>query len=347
MTETVSSLAALLGGRFVGNGALPIVGVADLRMAGADRIGFVRDVKYRDAARSTRLGALIVYEELDTQAAQIVVEDVALAFAKVALHFHPVPRAKQHSIHPTATVHPEAQLEAPVEIGPNAVLGKVKVGAGTVIMAGAFVGDGTKIGRDCVLYPRVVCYHGLSLGDRVVIHSGAVIGSDGFGYARDGAKWTKVPQLGSVRIDDDVEIGANCTIDRGAIGDTKIGARTKIDNLCHFGHNCVVGEDGAFAGATFVAGSTVFGDRVTMAGHVSIGGHRKIGDDVRIGGNSCVLFDVEEAGDYMGYPLVEKRKWIRLMTAQRDLLELQDQVDELRKAIEQAGGLGSERNDAK
>ena len=342
MTETVSSLATLLGGRVVGNGSLPIVGVADLRMAGTDRIGFVRDVKYRDAARATKLGALIVYEELETQAAQIVVADVGLAFAKVALHFHPVPRARQHSIHPTATVHPEAQLEAPVEIGPNAVVGKVAIGAGTVIMAGAFVGDGTKIGRDCVLYPRVVCYHGLTLGNRVVIHSGAVIGSDGFGYARDGAKWTKVPQLGGVRIDDDVEIGANCTIDRGAIGDTKIGARTKIDNLCHFGHNCVVGEDGAFAGATFVAGSTVFGDRVTMAGHVSIGGHRKIGDDVRIGGNSCVLFDVEEAGDYMGYPLVEKRKWIRLMAAQRDLLELQDRVEELRRAVEGNGGAGSE-----
>ncbi len=342
MTETVSSLATLLGGRVVGNGSLPIVGVADLRMAGTDRIGFVRDVKYRDAARATKLGALIVYEELETQAAQIVVADVGLAFAKVALHFHPVPRARQHSIHPTATVHPEAQLEAPVEIGPNAVVGKVAIGAGTVIMAGAFVGDGTKIGRDCVLYPRVVCYHGLTLGNRVVIHSGAVIGSDGFGYARDGAKWTKVPQLGGVRIDDDVEIGANCTIDRGAIGDTKIGARTKIDNLCHFGHNCVVGEDGAFAGATFVAGSTVFGDRVTMAGHVSIGGHRKIGDDVRIGGNSCVLFDVEEAGDYMGYPLVEKRKWIRLMAAQRDLLELQDRVEELRRAVEGNGGTGSE-----
>jgi UDP-3-O-[3-hydroxymyristoyl] glucosamine N-acyltransferase len=342
MTETVSSLATLLGGRVVGNGSLPIVGVADLRMAGTDRIGFVRDVKYRDAARATKLGALIVYEELETQAAQIVVADVGLAFAKVALHFHPVPRARQHSIHPTATVHPEAKLEAPVEIGPNAVVGKVAIGSGTVIMAGAFVGDGTKIGRDCVLYPRVVCYHGLSLGDRVVIHAGAVIGSDGFGYARDGAKWTKVPQLGGVRIDDDVEIGANCTIDRGAIGDTKIGARTKIDNLCHFGHNCVVGEDGAFAGATFVAGSTVFGDRVTMAGHVSIGGHRKIGDDVRIGGNSCVLIDVEEPGDYMGYPLVEKRKWIRLMAAQRDLLELQDRVEELRRAVEGNGGTGSE-----
>jgi len=342
MTETVSSLATLLGGRVVGNGSLPIVGVADLRMAGTDRIGFVRDVKYRDAARATKLGALIVYEELETQAAQIVVADVGLAFAKVALHFHPVPRARQHSIHPTATVHPEAKLEAPVEIGPNAVVGKVAIGSGTVIMAGAFVGDGTKIGRDCVLYPRVVCYHGLSLGDRVVIHSGAVIGSDGFGYARDGAKWTKVPQLGGVRIDDDVEIGANCTIDRGAIGDTKIGARTKIDNLCHFGHNCVVGEDGAFAGATFVAGSTVFGDRVTMAGHVSIGGHRKIGDDVRIGGNSCVLIDVEEPGDYMGYPVVEKRKWIRLMAAQRDLLELQDRVEELRRAVEGNGGTGSE-----
>ncbi|MEQ1633306.1 MAG: UDP-3-O-(3-hydroxymyristoyl)glucosamine N-acyltransferase, partial [Planctomycetota bacterium] len=165
------------------------------------------------------------------------------------------------------------------------------------------------------------------------VHSGTVIGSDGFGYARDGAKFVKVPQLGNVRIGDDVEIGANCTIDRGAIGDTSIGARTKIDNLCHIAHNCTIGEDCAFAAATFVAGSTVLGDRVIMAGHAAVGGHLKIVSDVRVGGNSCVLSDIEEPGDYMGHPLIEKRRWIRNMVAHRDLFEMQRKIEKLSRLV--------------
>ncbi len=334
MTETVSSLAGLVGGHVVGDGARCIVGVADLRMASADQIGFVRDQMYREAARASKAGALITYEVLETDAAQIVVADVGLAFAKVALHFHPMPRAHGHSIHPTAVIAPEAEIEGPVEIGPHAVVGRARIGAGAVIMAGASVGDSCRIGRECVLYPRVTCYHGVVFGDRVVIHAGTVIGSDGFGYARDGVRFVKVPQLGSVRIDDDVEIGANCTIDRGTIGDTRIGARTKIDNLCHVGHNCVIGQDCAFAGATFLAGSTVFGDRVILAGHVAVAGHLRIADDVRIGGNSCVLRDVDRSGDFMGHPLMEKKRWFRVLGAQRELLDLQDGVEALRKDLD-------------
>lgn len=335
MTETVSSLAALLGGRVVGNGNLVITGVADLRMPGPDKIGFVRDAKYRDLARSSKLGALITFEEIDTDAAQVIVADVGLAFARVALHFHPVPRAKVRSIHPLAVVDPGAQLDGAVEIGPHVVVGKARIGPGTVVMAGGFVGDGCDIGADCVLYPRVTLYHSIVLGNRVAVHSGTVIGSDGFGYAMDGAKFIKVPQLGTVRIADDVEIGANCTIDRGAIGDTRIGARTKIDNLCHFAHNCTIGEDCAFAAATFVAGSTVMGDRVIMAGHAAVGGHIQIASDVRVGGNSCVLIDIVEPGDYMGHPLIEKRRWIRNMVAHRDLFEMQRKLEQLSRRLEE------------
>ena len=338
MTETVSSLAAMIGGQVIGDGSLPIRGVADLRMAGADLIGFVLDAKYRDAARASKVGAIITYEPLDAPAAQIVVADVGLAYAKVAQRFHPGPRAQVHSIHPSAVVHPEADLQEPVEIGPNAVVGRARLGAGTVVMAGAFVGDGCRLGQGCVLYPRATLYHGVSMGDRVIVHAGAVVGSDGFGYARQGASFVKVPQLGSVQVGDDVEIGANTTIDRGAIGDTRIGARTKIDNLCHFGHNCVVGEDCAFAGATVVAGSTVFGDRVIMAGHVAISGHLKIASDVRVGGNSCILQDIDKPGDYMGHPIVEKLKWIRILATQRNLLDIAGAVRQLEKRSEKSDG---------
>ncbi|MGE3171927.1 MAG: UDP-3-O-(3-hydroxymyristoyl)glucosamine N-acyltransferase [Planctomycetota bacterium] len=343
MTETVSSLAALTGGRVVGDGSRKITAVADLRTAGPDRIGFVRDQKYVAAARSSKAGALITYEELElgNETAQIVVADVGLAFARVASHFHPPPRARGRAVHPTAVVAEGAEFEGDVEIGANAVIGRVRIGAGTVIMAGVTIGDGSRIGRDCVLYPRVTCYHGVVLGDRVLVHSGAVLGSDGFGYARDGHSFVKVPQLGGVRIADDVEIGANCTVDRGAIGDTVIGARTKIDNLCHVAHNCVIGEDCAFAAATFVAGSTVIGDRVIMAGHIAIAGHLSISRDVRVGGNSCILRDVPEPGDYMGHPLVEKLKFIRMMRSYRHLGELFEEVDQLRRAVN--GGAGDSR----
>jgi UDP-3-O-[3-hydroxymyristoyl] glucosamine N-acyltransferase len=344
MTETVSSLAALLGGRVVGNGNQAITGVADLRMAGQDKIGFVRDTRYRDAARTTKLGALITFDELETPAAQIVVADVGLAFARVALCFHPVPRAAMRSIHPTAVIDSEAHLDGAVEVHARAVVGKARIGAGTVVMAGCVIGDDCQIGADCVLYPQVTLYRGVVLGNRVAVHAGAVIGSDGFGYAMDGAQFVKVPQLGGVRIHDDVEIGANCTIDRGAIGDTQIGARTKIDNLCHVAHNCVIGEDCAFAAASLVAGSTVIGDRVILAGHAAVGGHLKIVSDVRIGGNSCILANVDAPGDYMGHPLIEKRRWIRTMVALRDLSDLPRKVDVLEKRLNQRNGEGLGRS---
>ena len=309
--------------------------MADLRSAGPQHIGFVRDAKYRDAAKLSKAGALITPIDLETEACQIIVADVGVAFAKVALRFHPVPRATEHSVHPTAVVHPQAVIEEPVQIGPHAVVGKAHIGKGSVLMAGAMVGDGCSLGEHCVLYPRVVLYHGCHLGARVVVHAGSVLGSDGFGYAREGKSFVKVPQLGGVGIGDDVEIGANCTVDRGAIGDTRIGARTKVDNLCHIAHNCVAGEDCAFAAGTMLAGTTVIGNRVILGGHVVAAGHLKVVDDVRVGGNSVILRDVDKAGDYMGYPLQDKVRFLRTLSAVGEMLEMQSELAALRARLDE------------
>lgn len=325
MTEqTVASLAALVDGRVIGDSSRTIVGVCDLRAAAPDRVGFVRDAKYRDSAKASKAGALITPFSLDTEVTQIVVEDVAIAFAKVAAVLHPPPRATRHRVDPTAIVHPEARLIEPVELGPRVVVGRAEIGPGSVLMAGVVIADGVRIGRDCVFHPNVTIYSGVQIGDRVMVHSGSVLGSDGFGYAREGATWLKVPQLGTVEIGEDVEIGANCAIDRGTMGSTIIGPRTKIDNLCHIAHNVRVGCDNALAAASLVAGSTVLGDRVTLGGHVIVAGHIRLADDVRVGGGSTLLHGIHRSGDYMGYPPVEKRHWLRHLREFRKALRQDD-----------------------
>lgn len=325
MTDvSVAAIAAMVGGRLIGNGELTIRGIGDLRTAGQDRIGFVRHARYAAAAMATGAGAILLAEPLETKASQIVVGDVDIAYAKVATHFHPLPHAREHSVHPSANVHPEAELEAPVQIGACAVVGKCRIGAGTVVMPGAVILDGVKIGRSCVIYPNATLYHGVQLGDRVIAHAGVVIGSDGFGYAREGTTWLKVPQLGTVVVEDDVEFGAGTAIDRGTIGNTRIGARTKMDNQCHVAHNCTIGTDVVMAAGAKVAGSTSVGDRCVFGGNAAAGGHLTIVADVRLGGATVVLRDLLEAGDYMGFPVMQKRKWMRTQHAMQDLLEMRE-----------------------
>jgi UDP-3-O-[3-hydroxymyristoyl] glucosamine N-acyltransferase len=322
MTDvSVAAIAELVGGRLIGDGMRRITGLGDLRTAGPDRIGFVRHARYHTAAGSTRAGALLSATEITTSASQIVVPDVDVAYAKVASLFHPLPKATEHSIHATAVVDAGAELEAPVQIGPRAVIGRCRIGAGTVVMAGVSIGDGCEIGRDCVFHPNATLYPGVQIGDRVVAHATAVIGADGFGYAREGSTWLKVPQLGGVLIEDDVEIGAGTTIDRGTLGLTRVGARTKMDNLCHVAHNCVVGSDVIMAAGVMVAGSTTIGDRCVFGGNVGISGHIEIAADVRLGGGTITFDDVPEAGDYLGHPIMKKRQFLRLLRILRGLVE--------------------------
>jgi len=334
-TETVRFLAELVGGVVHGDGSRAISGVADLRHAGPEHLGFINDVKLEPAAGETAAAALLVKRPIETPAAQIVVANVYASFARIAQHFHPMPRAETAIRHPTAVVAPDAVITDPVELGPHAVIeAGARIGAGTIIGAGVVVGAGCQIGRDVTLYPRVVLYPGVRLGDRVIIHAGAVLGSDGFGYAPDDdGSYVKFPQMGSVEIGDDVEIGANTAIDRGALGATRIGKGSKLDNLIQVGHNCDFGENVAVAGFCAFSGSTTLGDRVAVGGHTISSGHLKIGDDVRIGGASVVHRDVDQPGDYVGYPLQEKRRWMRTARAIDQLVDLRAEVKRLEKAI--------------
>ncbi|HEB52091.1 MAG TPA: UDP-3-O-(3-hydroxymyristoyl)glucosamine N-acyltransferase [bacterium] len=318
MTEvTVASLVELVAGRLVGDGARRIVGLGDLREARPDQIGFVRHPDYYEAAKVTAAGALLAKEEIETPASLIVVPDVDVAYAKVAMHFHPLPLASEHDIHPSAWVHSEAELEPPVKVGPNASIGKARIGAGSAVLAGAVVGDGARLGRNCLIHANATVGDGCRLGDRVILQSNAVVGSDGFGYAREGATWLKVPQLGVVVVEDDVEIGANAAVDRGTLGVTRIGARTKLDNLVHIAHNCDIGEDVVMAGGAMIAGSTRLGARCVLAGQVGVAGHLQISPDCRFAGATVVLRDITEPGDYMGHPMMKKRQFLRLMRDQR------------------------------
>lgn len=342
MTDTVGSLAKLIGGTVIGDAARPITGVGDLRYAGIDRIGFLRDHKLIDAAKLTKIGALLVAEPIDTPAVQVVVASVDVAFARIAGRFHPAPQAHAHSIDRTASVHAEAVLEAPVQVGACAVIDKgARIGAGSVIGAGVVVGEGCVVGRCCVLYPRVVLYPRITLGDRVHVHAGAVVGADGFGYARDtDGAWVKWPQLGTVKVEDDVELGANVTIDRAALGATRIGRGTKIDNLVHIAHNCSLGEDVAIAAFSALSGSVTLGDRVVLGGHTITAGHLKVAADTRIGGNSGLTADITTPGDYMGFPVVEKPRWMRIMAWLVRLPEMGADVRELRRASRGGDGGG-------
>jgi UDP-3-O-[3-hydroxymyristoyl] glucosamine N-acyltransferase len=339
--ETVGSIAGLVAAaRVIGDEGQPIVGVADLRQAGPQHLGFLNDQKLEAAAKETRAAALLVKDEIETPAAQILVPNVYAAFARVALHFHPLPTATEHAVHESAVVAADAVLEKPVRIGPGAVIGAgARIGAGSIVGASVVIGDRCTIGTRCTLHPGVVLYPGMRLGDRVILHAGCVVGADGFGYAQDDdGSYVKFPQLGTVVIEDDVEIGANTTIDRAALGATRIGRGSKIDNLVQIGHNCDFGEHTAVAGFSAFSGSTVLGDRVQIAGHAVSAGHLEVAADTRIGGNSVFHRDIEKPDDYVGYPLQPKRKWFRTMRAIDNIVELQDEVRKLRARLADRDG---------
>lgn len=332
--ETVGSIAKLVGGELRGDGDRQVVGVADFRAAGPSHVGFINDASLEPAAKDTAAAALLVKRPVETPAALIVVPNVVASFARVAQHFHPLPRATSHAVHPTAVVADDAVLHEPVCIGPGSVVGsKAEIGAGTIVAARVVVGERCRVGEDSTFHPGVVLYPGVVIGNRVVLHSGCVIGSDGFGYAQDddGAH-VKFPQLGTVIVGDDVEIGANSAVDRGALGATRIGRGSKIDNLVQVGHNCEFGEHVGIAGCSAFSGSTTLGDRVSVGGHTVSAGHLRVGDDVRIGGNSVLRHDVLEPGDYVGYPLQEKRRWARTLRTLDQLIDLRAQVKAMSKS---------------
>ena len=313
---TLGQIAARLGGRVAGNAETLVTQVGSLERAGAQQITFFSDPKLKAKLQATRAAAVIVGADGEglTSLPRIVVERPYAYFARVSQLFNPVV-AQPAGIHPSAVVSEKAVLGKGVSIG-----------------AGCVVGEGCSIGDDSCLYPRVVVYPGCTIGKRVILHSGVVIGADGFGIAPEEGKWIKIPQIGGVRIGDDVEIGANSTVDRGAIDDTLIEDGVKMDNQVQIGHNCRIGAHTAIAGCAGIAGSTRVGKHCIIGGAAMIQGHIDIADHVTISGGTTVTRSIDAGGTYTSiFPLLEHKAWTRAAVLLRNLEELGERIKKLER----------------
>jgi UDP-3-O-[3-hydroxymyristoyl] glucosamine N-acyltransferase len=308
----IADIVALVGGSYDGPAELSIEGVAPLADAQPAQLSFLSNPKYAPQLAATRAGAILVSRQLDGDDARwIRVDDPYFAVARVLARFF-ARRPMPSGISPYALIAPTARLGANVAVGAFTAIGDdVTIGDNTVIFPNVTIEPGTSIGRDCIVYPHVSIYNGTRIGDRCIVHSGVVIGSDGYGFATHGGRHHKIPQVGIVRIEDDVEIGSGTTIDRAALGETVIGEGTKIDNLVQIGHNVRVGKHCLLVSQVGIAGSTELGDYVVVAGQSGFAGHLKIGDRVQVAAKSAVLGDVEAGAKVMGSPAMPFREFAR------------------------------------
>lgn len=340
MSSTLAELAAATGTELVGDGDVVIERVASLTNAGPGTITFLSDKKYRRHLGETRASAVILPADMADRCpvAALVAANPHVAFARVAAILHPA-RPPVPGIHPSAVVDPDAVVDASASIGPQSVVeAGARIGPRVVIGPGCVIGARASVGADSRLVARVTLCSDSVLGQRVLVHPGAVIGSDGFGLAKDGARWLKVPQVGRAVIGDDVEIGANTTIDRGAIDDTVVERGVKIDNLVQIGHNVQVGEDTIISACTGIAGSTRIGKQCMIGGGVGIGGHIEIADNVVLTGASVVPQSVKEAGWYSSTLTVQPQMtWNRNLARLSRLDELARRLGELEKAARGGG----------
>jgi UDP-3-O-[3-hydroxymyristoyl] glucosamine N-acyltransferase len=294
MQRTVAEIAALVKARTIGDASVAITGVASIANASSGELVFVESETHLDSALRSHASALIAgsfAEEAAASKALLICSNPRLAFARAAALLRPDEGLKP-GIHISAVALPSAKVAATAIIDPGAIVGEhATIGEHTWIGAGSVIGEGVSIGADCRIYPRVTIYAGARVGDRVLVHAGAVLGSDGFGYVRDPltGRHEQFPQIGTLVIEDDVEIGANTTIDRGALETTRIGRGTKIDNLVHIGHNCQIGENVIIAAQAGFSGSILIEDNAVIGGQVGVGEHARIQEGVMLGGQAGVL----------------------------------------------------------
>ncbi|MDF7808852.1 UDP-3-O-(3-hydroxymyristoyl)glucosamine N-acyltransferase [Pontiellaceae bacterium B12219] len=333
----LSELVGHIGGELEGRGDLEISGVAGLKEAGPGEISFLANPKYAAQVAKTGASAVIVPADWDrpVKCALIRSDNSDQAFAAAAeLFYEPVPKPAA-GIHPSAFVAESAKLGEGVFIGPNVVIEEgVTVGSNTTIQANCVIGYKSVIGNDCLLYPLVSLREFSEIGNRVIIHNGTVIGSDGFGYAVqvDGSR-TKIPQIGKVVIEDDVEIGANVAIDRARFGKTRVGKGTKIDNLVQIAHNVVIGEHSVMCGQAGVSGSTTIGSRVIMAGQAGLAGHLEIGDGAIVGAQAGVMKDVRAKDFVLGSPAMSHLMTKKLIANMITLPKLKEKVKRLEERL--------------
>jgi UDP-3-O-[3-hydroxymyristoyl] glucosamine N-acyltransferase len=315
---TLAQIASRLGGRIVGDPGVLIRQVGSLERAGAGQIAFLSHPRYRSRLATTGAAAVVLGPEAETLSAlpRIVCDNPYAYFARLSQLFNPL-TAQPPGVHPSAVVSPSARLGVRVSIGPGCV-----------------VGDEAAIGDDACLYPRVVVYPGCRIGARAILHSGAVIGADGFGVANDAGRWVKIPQIGRVLVGDDVEIGANTTIDRGALDDTVIEDGVKLDNQIQIGHNCRVGAHTAMAGCVAVAGSADIGRHCTIGAGALILGHLSICDHVHVSADTVISRSIRKPGTYTGmFPFDDNESWARNAALVRHLAELAGRVRALEKRL--------------
>ena len=333
-TWTTGELAARLGAVLEGDPARVLTGVADLRAAGAGQVSFAGNPKYLPAVAASRAEAVIVPQDAviaDPKPALLRVASADAAFAAACALFAPPPVAVPRGIHPQALVSPEAKIGPNVAVGAFAVVeAGAEIGDGTTLYPQTYVGHGVRLGRDCLLYPFASVRERCILGDRVILHNGAVVGSDGFGYTVDaqGVR-TKIPQTGIAVLEDDVEIGANTTIDRARFGETRVGRGTKVDNLVQIAHNCIIGEHTVLCAQSGMAGTTTVGKHVICAGQAGLAGHLAIGDGAVVGAQAGVTKDLPGGQMYLGAPAVPRLEFGKSLAHVAGIPKLKEQLKAL------------------
>ncbi|MCW8919284.1 MAG: UDP-3-O-(3-hydroxymyristoyl)glucosamine N-acyltransferase [Gammaproteobacteria bacterium] len=338
MDYTLGEIAQRIGARLVGEAGTRISGVTSLESSRANAIGFLTHPRYRKLLIATRAAAVILREEElpYCPVAALVCDNPYAAYARATALFAPAP-VEGPPIHPTAVIDATARLAQGVRVAAHAVVeAGVELGAGVAIGSGCVVGEGVRIGAGSRLYPNVTVYHGCEIGRNVIIHSGAVIGADGFGFANEAGRWIKIHQLGRVVIGDEVEIGANTTIDRGAIEDTVIGHNVIIDNQVQVAHNVRIGDHTAIAGCVGIAGSAVIGSHCALGGGAGILGHLELGDGVTVTAMSLVTNSIPHSGVYSaGTPLEPKAQWQKNYVRFKQLDEMAHRLRTLEKEFKQ------------
>jgi UDP-3-O-[3-hydroxymyristoyl] glucosamine N-acyltransferase len=334
MPYTALQIAELIGGAVIGDAQVPLSGFAPAGSAKPGDLTFAENEVYFERAELSAASAILVDGDFRSRSkALIQVPNARIGFAKAMAIFFP-DQKYEPGIHPSSVVESSANVDSTAHIGPLCYVGKnVRIGAGVVLQGQDYIGDECQIGDECCFLPNVTIYPRAQVGRRVRIHAGSVIGSDGFGYVFDSGVHRKVPQVGNVILHDDVEIGANVTIDRGALGPTVIGKGTKIDNLVQIGHNVSIGEHTLVIAQAGIAGSTRLGNYVTIAGQVGLAGHLKIGNRVTVTAQSGVMHDIPDGQKWFGSPAMPDRKMKRQVLAMQQLPDLLRRVAELERRL--------------
>ena len=334
MRFTAAEIAKHLQAEVVGDGSTPLKGFAPADTAQSGDLTFAENEEFFAKAERSAASAILVSGSFNSQQKVLLrVPNARIAFARVLGLFFPPPQFAP-GVHATAIVAPSAQIDPSAHIGPHCVIGeRVRIGPRTVLQGGNHLESDAQLGQDVHLFPNVTIYSRTQIGHRVRVHAGTVIGSDGFGYVFDQGAHVKVPQIGNVIIGDDVEIGANVTIDRAALGSTVIGKGSKIDNLVQIAHNVVVGDHSIIVAQVGIAGSTKLGSYVTLAGQVGIAGHLKIGNQVTIAAQSGVMHDIGDGEKWLGTPAQPDRQMKRAYIALQQLPDLLRKVGELEKRL--------------